>query len=127
MEIECAGRPPHLARAKLGSGSLVSPRGSANRGLGAGGNPSTYLRHAECLGESSCTLPGLLRGYTTAATGDGTFGPLVLPSLQSGTRGRTKIGCGVPVRANGWSAAASEIFGAAHLFLPAMLGFTRDG
>ena len=64
-----------------------------------------------------------------AATGreEGTFGKLVLSSLQSGTRGRPQIGCGVHVRADGRNKAAPEIGGPAHLLLSAVLGFPGDG
>src|SRR5208283_863011 len=111
-------------------------------------NPSTYLRRQHRLRESSCTLLALVRSSTVwgvagfsgetglapfpATKGDirvstgirnEKFGNLILSSLQSRTRSRTKVGCRVPLRANRRSQATPEIRGPAHLLLSAVLGF----
>jgi hypothetical protein len=72
--------------------------------------------------------PGAWRQYFLAATGRrGTFGKLVLSSLQSGARSGPQIRCGIYVRADRGYKAAAKIGGAADLFLPAVLGLSGYG
>jgi hypothetical protein len=57
----------------------------------------------------------------------GRLGKFVLPALPPRDRSRAQIRRGIYVRADGRNQAAAEIFGAAHLFLPAMFSLSGHG